>query len=245
MQAPSMSILLLSDPADPLHAPLCAALAARGSVRHVGADVSDEELGRQALGCTAIVALGDGWATRGALLGAAGLPGVRRLLLVVRGVPDLTALRRKGVPYTVIRPAPLTEDLLAALRPALDRGRLHLARGSDPQLALLSRQDLGAYVAWALTEPHCCGRFLEPAAPGRPRLSEVAMRAAAAAGRPLKVSEVPGWAARALSVLSWRPFQIPAELVRQVPEPEELDFPGPWQDLADLVSAPSAAVGAG
>ena len=67
---------------------------------------ADEVVGA-AFGCRAIIAVGDRFAADPAVLSAANMPGVRSLVLVVREATDFTLLRKRGVPYTVLRCAPL------------------------------------------------------------------------------------------------------------------------------------------
>jgi uncharacterized protein YbjT (DUF2867 family) len=209
-------ILLVHD-GDPIGNSAAAELAARAIPhRCLASDASDEDLVDQALHCRAIVAVGAAALTP-AVLAAAELPGIGALVAVTRTAgADLAPLRRSGVPYTVLRPAPLLEDLARALGPALAAGRLTLARDRDPALSWVAARDVARCAIAAIDADDLCGRVVEVATTERIALSELATRVAAATGARLKVARLPRWALVAWRALGRSPLALDDALVATV-----------------------------
>jgi hypothetical protein len=204
----STDILLVHD-GDPIGISAASELATHGLVHRVAAPTDD--LVDKALGCRAIIASA-AYAHFPRLRAAAEMPGVGALVLVERGSPDLAPLRRSGLPYTVLRPAPLLEEIVGALAGALASGRLVLARDGDPTLSWVSARDVARCAIAAIDSDDACGRVLDVVAPERLPLSELAARVARASGRRLVITKAPRWALVALRALGRKPFVLPAEL---------------------------------
>lgn len=236
---PSTDILVLHD-GDAVGAALEAELAARGiGCRRLPGDAPVEGIVDAALGCRGIIASGAAVGMEFPhLLAATALPGLRALVLVPRGEHDLSALRRSGAPYTVLRPAPLLEELAAALEPALAAGRLTLARDDDPALAWVAARDVARVGVAAVDADAACGATLDVAAPERPTLSALATRLAAATGRTLKIRRFPRWALGPLRALGITPFALPRELVsaRDGAEAAEI-MGGAWTTIEEVAAA--------
>ncbi len=202
-------ILLVHD-GDPIGISAADELAASGiPFRHAP---SSDDLVDKALGCRAIVASG-AYAQFPRLRAAAEMPGVGALVLIERGEPDLGPLRRSGIPYTVLRPAPLLEEIARALAPAVATGKLGLTRDGDPALTWIAARDVARCAIAAVDADDACGRVIDVASPEVLRLSEFASRVARASGRRLKVTRPPRWAVRALRALGKPPFVLPDQLV--------------------------------
>jgi hypothetical protein len=195
-----------------------------------------EDLVGAAFGSHAIIAVGDRFAGHPAVLGAAQMPGVRALIVIVRGSPDLTTLRKKGVPYTVLRVGVLLEDVQEALAPAIARGRLVLDPQSDTPIHAVSAADVATCAVSSISEDSVCGRVITLSAPCALPLSELATRLAEATGRTLTVSRWPKWAVAALRAIGRAPLELPDGL-KTAPAYEDLSMlhPGPWQTPENFV----------
>ena len=84
-------------------------------LRELDEPLPADELVSAAFGCRGIIAVGDRFAADQAVLAAANMPGVRSLVLVVHKTSDFTLLRKRGVPYTVLRVPLLLEDVITVV----------------------------------------------------------------------------------------------------------------------------------
>lgn len=202
-------------------------------------DTPADALAEAAFGCRAIIAVGDRFAADVALLGAANMPGVRGLVLAVRGDVDLKPLRTRGIPYTVLRLAPLLEDVVAALARQLERGRVIVDPRDDAAVAAVAIADAAACLVRAVDDDESCGRLVHVAAPERPRLSELAQRIARARGGEARVAAWPRWALVAMRAVGRRPLGLPPEL-RAAPPVDDLTslHPGPWRSVEQIAGVP-------
>lgn len=232
MRVTGFSDVLVLHDQDPIGRAVCARLREAGTpVRELAGDTAAEAVYDEAFGCRGVIAVGDRAASQPALVRAAQRPGVRALVLVASGEVDLRPVRRSGVPYAVLRPAPLLEALSAALEPVLASGRLVLDPEDDVPLSYIAAEDLARCAVAALHAEEACGRTMAAVAPERPRLSELAKRLAAARGLRLKVSAWPRWLRRVARALGRAPFRLPPSLVREAGEGADLSalHGGPWR----------------
>ena len=234
---PSTDILLLSD-GGPVSKATADALLARGFPHRVlPPETSRDDVVEKALGCRAIIAMGSG-ARLPILRAAAEMPGVRGVVLVVADEQDLGPLKRSGIPYSVLRPAPLLEDLVAALGPAMELGTLVMSRESEPELSWVAARDVGRCAVAAIDSEDACGRVIEVASPEPLPLGELASRVAVAAGRTLRVRRLPRWALWPMRVLGKRPFVLTHELVRKVDGAEAAPLVDRrWSRIEEVVTA--------
>lgn len=216
-------------------------------VRPSSSDTAADGLAAAAFGCRAIIAVGDRFAASPAVLGAANMPGVRALVVVVRGDVNLKPLKTRGVPYTVLRVAPLLDDVVAALRPEIETGRLIIDPREDPSVVPVSAIDAARCAIAAVDDDESCGRVVHVAAPERPTLTELARRSARAAGRELKIAQWPRWALAALRAIGRRSYRLPPELrARDFPTDDLISLHRePWRTVeeiaADAISSDAAA----
>lgn len=235
MGAPARAILVVHDDDLVGHAVVQALHATDVPVR-VGSSVTlADDLASSAFGCRAIIAVGDRFAANPAVLGAANMPGVRALVVVVRGDVDLKPIRTRGVPYTVLRLAPMLEDVIAAVLPHVCAGKLIVDPKHNPAVVAVTADDAAACAVAAVDADDACGRVFGVAAPDRPALSEFAVTVARAAGRELKVSASPRWALAALRAIGRRAFALPPELIAAPPADDlSLLHPGPWRTVDEI-----------
>lgn len=225
-------ILLLHD-ADPIGLALAQRLRERRTpFRELPGYAPVDEIVGAAFGSHAVIAVGDHFVSNPAVLGAAQMPGVGALVLVIRREPDLTSLRKKGVPYTVLRARLLVEEVAAALLPEIEDGRLILGAEDDVPVNALSAEDVAACALAAVSDENSCGRVISLAAPQAMRVSEIAIRVAEAIGRTLKVSKWPRWAIPALRAVKRRSFRLSDQFQSNVAsdDPPSL-HPEPWQTV--------------
>lgn len=198
-----------------------------------------DDLASTAFGCRAIIAVGDRFATDLAVFGAANMPGVRGLVVVVRSDVDLKPLRTRGVPYTVLRLPALLEDVVADLSSHLQRGKLFIDPKDDVPVAAIAVDDAAECAVRAVDTDDVCGRVVHIAAPARLRLAELATAVARAIGVEAKVvAGWPRWALAALRAIGRKPFALSAQL--RVDEPaEDLTslHPGTWRTVEDVARA--------
>lgn len=236
---PSTDILLLSDEG-PVARAVADLLGGRGiPYRPLPADASLDQVMDHVLGCRAIVAVGAGGRIA-ELCRAAGMPGVGCLVLVATAeeMLDLATLRRSGVPYTVLRPAPLLENLVDDLAPVLRRGSLLLSRDAEPVLSWVAARDVGRCAVAALDADDACGRVMDVASPERLPLGELAARVAAAQGMTVEVRRLPRWALGPMRLFGRRPFEIGKERVKEVDAAEAVPLlGGRWSTVEDIMSA--------
>jgi hypothetical protein len=197
-------------------------------IREADGSTPADELVARAFGCRGIIAVGDRFVSDRALFSAAEMPGVRRLVLVTRADSDLMLLRKRGVPYTVLRVPSLWDEVVDALSPALESGRLVLE--TDPEIASVAAADVAACAAAALDLDDACGRVLSVASPTPSKLSELAKKIAAAQERRLKVSSWPKWVRVAMRALGRAPFRLPDTFAAATAEDLSWLHPGPWED---------------
>ena len=207
----SEAILVLHD-GDPVGTAIVRKLRASGTeVRELPTSAADDATVPAALGSRAIVGVGDSLVAAPSVFSAASMPGVRSLVFVIRGSPDLTALRKRGFPYVVLRRAPLMEELLDALAPALGNGKLTHA-GEDPTLATVALEDLAECAIQAIDDEGACGRIIDVVSPVRIPLSELATRCGSAVGKAVKFRKVPRWALAPMRVLGFVTFSLPSHM---------------------------------
>lgn len=201
-----------------------------------GAGAADEVV-RTAFGCRAIIAVGDRFAADAAVLSAANMPGVRALVVVVHTATDFTTLRKRGVPYTVLRVAPPLEDLVAELEPAIASGRLIL--DSDPAVSFIAADDAAACAIAAVDHDDYCGRIVELAAPGEHRVASIATAIAQARQQSLKVSSWPRWVIAGMRALGRAPFRLPAAFAARATEDGSPLHPHPWRSVQEVATSAS------
>ncbi len=188
---------------------VCQLEAAQTPVREIDERLPADELVDAAFGCRAVVAVGDRFAADPAVLSAANMPGVRSLVLVVRGASDFAS------------------------------GRLVLDGHGDAPLALVAADDAAACAIAAIDHDDYCGRIVEVAAPGDFTVSAVAAAIARARGRRLKVSAWPRWVIAGMRALGRAPFRLPSELTRPRSNEDVTRLhPAPWRTV-EQVAAPS------
>lgn len=240
MGSDNRAILVLHD-GDPVGRAVATTLQAAGTpVRQLSAD---DDLATAALGCRHVIAVGDRFAADGALLGACNLPGVGGLVLVVFHDVDLRPLRTRGIPYTVLRVAPILEDIVAALTPLVAAGRIIVDNKADPPLSFVAARDVAQCAVAAIDDPDACGRLVHVAAPARLPVSELARRTSLARGANARVTAWPRWALAALRAVGKRPLRLPPELAIERFPADDVGMlhPGPWRTVdevaADLAGA--------
>lgn len=213
--------------------------AAQVPLREIDEPLPADEIVSAAFGCRAIVAVGDRFAADPAALSAANMPGVRSLVLVVRHATDFTSVRRRGVPYTVLRTAPLLEEVIAALEPAIASGRLVLDGNSDAPLSFIASEDAAACAIAAIDHDDYCGRIVELAAPGRFTITSIATSIAHGRQQQLKVSAWPRWVIAGMRALGRAPFRLSDDLMKaNATEDVSPLHPNPWRTV-EQVAAPS------
>lgn len=174
-------------------------VAVRGAIQRLGEEArtvqaDDADLFARAFDCRAIVAaaapdLLDGRLTPSpspdrmrAVVGAANAPGVRLVVLVVPASEAYAetelVLKRDGIPYVILRCAPLVEELAVATDFHVTRS-VWLGRGRT--IALSTAADLEAAVRQALAGESPQGDTLDVAS-AELDLAEAIQRAARAAG---------------------------------------------------------------
>ncbi len=231
-------ILVLHDGDRIGHAVVRQLEAAQVSLRELAEQVPADEVVAAALGCRAVIAIGDRFASDAAVLAAANMPGVRSLVLVVHTADDFTLLRKRGVPYTVLRLAPLLEELVDRLEPVVASGRLILDENGDAPLAFIAADDAAACAIAAVDQDDYCGRIVDVAAAGESTLSAAATAMAKARGQRLKVSEWPRWVITAMRALGRAPFRAPEAFIRKRPSHDaSLLHPNPWHTVEEIASA--------
>jgi uncharacterized protein YbjT (DUF2867 family) len=190
-----------------------------------------------ALGCRGIIAVGDALVGAPSLFAAASLSDAR-VVLVVHEASDFGALRKSGIPYTVLRAAPLLEDLVQALEPPVASGRLVLEKSGDVPLSFVAVDDVAACAIAAVAHDDACGRTIDVAAPSEMKLSEVAAAIARARRRKLSVSTWPRWVIAAMRALGRTPFRLPAPLTRgSTPSDLSALHPAPFRTVEDVAAA--------
>lgn len=196
-----------------------------------------DEIVSAAFGCRAIVAVGDRFAADPALLSAANMPGVQSLVLVVHGVNDFTTLRKRGIPYVILRVAPLLEDLIAAFEPAIASGRLVLDGDGDARLTFIAAEDAAACAIAAIDHDDYCGRIVDVAAPGDFTVTSIASSIANARQQQLKVSAWPRWVIAGMRALGRAPFRLSDDLVKAKPTEEVSPLhPSPWRAVEQIAA---------
>jgi len=217
--------------------------AADTPVRVASSATPADDLVSSAFGCRAIVAVGDRFATDPAVFGAANMPGVRALVVVVRRDVDLKPLRTRGVPYTVLRVSALLEDVVGALAPHLRRGRLIIEPKDDVPVAAIAVADVAECAVRAVDAEDVCGRVVHVAAPERLRVSEVARAIARATGRDVKVvASWPRWALAALRAIGKRPFVLAPQVCGAESEDDLSSLhPDRWRTVEEVVKASTSA----
>ncbi|HXU74111.1 MAG TPA: hypothetical protein VN947_32565 [Polyangia bacterium] len=236
MGAEPFAILVVHDD-DPIgHAVVKLLHASDTPVRTASSNMPADDLACSAFGCRAIIAVGDRFAADPAVLGGANMPGVRGLVVIVRGDVDLKPLRTRGVPYTVLRLAPLVEDVIEELSPHLQSGKLIIDPKDDVPVAAIAVADAAECAVRAVDADDVCGRVVQIAAPDRLRVSELARAVARARGRDVKVvAGWPRWALAALRAIGRRPFKLSAE-IRSEPSADGLAslHPGAWLTVEEV-----------
>jgi len=230
------AILVVHDD-DPIgHAVVKLLHASDTPVRTGSSKVPAADLACSAFGCRAIIAVGNRFAADPAVLGGANMPGVRGLVVVVRGDVDLKPLRTRGVPYTVLRLPPLTEYVIAAVTPHVQTGKLIIDPKDDVSVATIAVEDAAECAVQAVDADDVCGRILQIAAPERLRVSELARAVARARGSDVKVvAGWPRWALAALRAIGRRPFKLSAELCTEHPADESTSLhPGAWRTVEEV-----------
>lgn len=243
MAANQRAILVVHDD-DPVgHAVVELLRASDTPVRTASSDTPADDVASYAFGCRAIIAIGDRFATDAPLFAAANMPGVRGLVVVVRGDVDLKPLRTRGVPYTVLRRSALLEDVIAELSPHLRNGKLIIDPKDDVPIAAVAAVDAAECAVRAVDVDDVCGRVVHVAAPQRLRLSELAAQVARARGGDVKVvAGWPRWALAAMRAIGRRPFALPAPLRREHPVDDLASLhPGPWRAIEEVAKASTAA----
>lgn len=212
-------------------------------VREATSSTPADDLASTAFGCRAIIAVGDRFVTDGAVAGAANMPGVRALVVVFRGDVDLMPLKKRGVPYTALRLAPLAEDVIAAISPKLRSGKMIIDPKEDLAIATIAVEDAAECAVRAVDADDACGRILTVASPSRVRISELVTKVARATGSDLNVvAGWPRWALAALRAIGRRPFELPAHLRGEVPNDDLSSIhPGPWRTVEEVARATAAA----
>jgi hypothetical protein len=212
-------------------------------------DAQSSDLHLAASECRAIIAVGDRVAASAALLSVALNPGIRSLVLLVHRARDFVALRNCGVRYAVLVVAPLIEDLIVALSPALRSGSLILDRAMDSPVQAIAAEDAARCAIAAIDDDDCRGRIIELAAPQAVALSELAQRAAFAMHRPLQVRKWPHWLIQGMRVIKRQPFTLPAELAAQAHQDPPADVsqlhPGAWFSVEHVAATEAANLGGG
>lgn len=240
MSADPRAILVVHD-GDPVGHAVVNLLHAKGvSVRTASSTTPADDLAGAAFGCRAVIAVGDRFAGDPAMLGAASMPGVRALVVVVRGDVDLKPLRTRGVPYTVLRLSPLLEDVVGAIARQLRGGKLIIDPKDDVAVAAVATEDAAACAIQAVDADDACGRIINiAAATDRLRVSELALAVARALGSHVKVAAGwPRWALAALRAIGRRPFALPPELRVATPTDDLSSLhPGPWRSVEYVVEA--------
>jgi hypothetical protein len=235
MATTGRAVLVLHD-GDAVGNAIVQRLQSAGSVRVPAPNSPADELPQAAFGCRAIVAVGDRFAADPAVLGAADMPGVRALVVVVRGQVDLKPLRTRGVPYTVLRLAPALEEVVGALYPSARSARLILDARDDHALTFVAACDAAECAVRAIDDEDSCGRVVHVAAPERPRISELAQRIARALGHELKIATWPRWTLAAMRAIGRPSFQLPPQLRAEAPCDElESLHPGSWCSVEQIV----------
>jgi len=211
--------------------------AARSPMRELDASLPADEIVAAAFGCRAIIAVGDRCAGSPAVLSAANMPGVRALVVVARQLTDFTRLRKHGVPYTVLRAAPLLEDLVAALTPIVESGKLVLDDQGDVQLSFVAADDVAVCAIAAVDHDDYCGRTVTLRAPAPLTVSSASTALAHAHGKKLKVSTWPRWMCAAMRAFGRAPFRVPNELVTLETYEDALPLhPGTWRTIDDVAA---------
>jgi hypothetical protein len=193
-----------------------------------------------ALGCRGIIAVGDGLVAAPSLFAAASLSDAR-VVVVVREASDLAALRKSGIPYTVLRAAPLLEDLVEALEPVVASGRLVVDKSGDLALSFVALDDVAACAIGAVVDDGACGRTIDVVSPTEMTLSEVALAMARARGRKLSISTWPRWVLAAMRAIGRTPFRVPEPFARTYTRVELSSLhPAPFRTVGDVAAAPEA-----
>lgn len=105
----SEAILVLHD-GDPVGTAIVRKLRASGvEVRELPTSAVDDATVPAALGSRAIVAVGESLVAAPSVFSAASMPGVRSLVFVIRGSPDIGVLRKRGFPYVVMEERTIEE----------------------------------------------------------------------------------------------------------------------------------------
>lgn len=200
----------------------------------------DGAVATAALGCRHVIAVGDRFAADGALLGACNLPGIGGLVLVVFGDVELRPLRTRGIPYTVLRVAPILEDIVAALTPLVAAGRIIVDHKTDAPLAFVAARDAAQCAVAAVDDPDACGRVVHVAAPERLPAAELARRISLARGTNARVAAWPRWALAALRAVGKKPLRLPPELASESFPADDIGtlHPGPWRTVDEVAVAP-------
>ncbi len=211
--------------------------AAQAPLREIDEPVAADEIVSAAFGSRAIIAVGDRFAADPAILAAANMPGVRSLVVVARQTNDFTPLRKHGVPYTVLRTAPLLEELIAALEPVVVSGRLVLDENQDAPLAFVAADDVAACAIAAADHDDYCGRIVDLAAPGDLTVAAVARAIARTRQQTLRVSSWPRWVLAAVRAIGRTPFCLPDALVRsRTSEDVSPLHPNPWRTVEEVAA---------
>lgn len=135
------------------------------------------------------------------LIAAANAPGVRSaILLTPRADADaeLRAVRRSGIPYTILRPLPLVERTRAPDRPVLVTREL----AGAPATAVTADMIVDAVVS--VLDGSACGQTLDVAPPPGMTWAELLARAGVAP------KPVPAWRARVGRWFGARTFEPPS-----------------------------------
>jgi hypothetical protein len=242
MGAQPRAILVVHDD-DPVgHAVVKLLHTSETPVRIASSSMPADDLASTAFGCRAIIAVGDRFATDPALAGAANMPGVRALVVVVRGDVELATLKKRGIPYTVLRLAPLADDVIAAVSPHLRNGKLLIDPKDDVPIACVAVEDAAECAVRAVDADDACGRVLHVASSRRLRVSELATAVARANGSDINVvSGWPRWALAALRAIGRRPFTLPAALRADWPSDDLSSIhPGEWRTVEEVARSSSS-----
>jgi hypothetical protein len=212
-------------------------LAARAAMREVDASLPADDIVAAAFGCRAIIAVGDRSAANPAVLFAANMPGVSALVVFAQQLTEFTRLRRHGVPYTVLRAAPLLEDLVAALEPIAASGKLVLDEKGDVELSFVAADDVAACAIAAVDHDDYCGRIVELRAPEPLTVSAASSALAHARGKKLKVSTWPRWMCAAMRAFGRSPFRVPEKFVKvELCEDASPLHPSAWRSIEDVAA---------